>query len=364
MSVILRRRTAAVFLSVLATVALSGISAPASAAPSAPATDVSAAAIKRYVALGDSYTAGPLIPLPRLDPIGCLKSTSNYPAYLSWKLGLWSYTDASCSGAQTVHMTTPQSVPLGTNRPQLDRLTPDTDLVTLGIGGNDFGTFGKLVDTCPELRDTNPTGSPCRDHYTVDGVDTITANFPAIGDRIAAVINEIKRRSPQARILVVGYPRLLPPEGTCPDVIPFADGDYRWADSVEQGLNQAIREAAERTGAEYVDTYGPSLGHDACAGDEAWINGKNHNLLAAASYHPFASYMAAAASLIYDQLRGVPPDAERAAAAARAARAELQAALATRAVSAQDIPVQGRRAAAALGLVHGGTETAGICPVR
>jgi hypothetical protein len=33
-----------------------------------------------YVALGDSYTAGPLIPVVREDAPGCFRSTSNYPA--------------------------------------------------------------------------------------------------------------------------------------------------------------------------------------------------------------------------------------------------------------------------------------------
>jgi len=40
-------------------------------------------------------------------------------------------------------MTTPQSVPLGGMSPaQFDRLAPTTDLVTLGIGGNDAGLPG------------------------------------------------------------------------------------------------------------------------------------------------------------------------------------------------------------------------------
>ena len=36
-----------------------------------------ASAANRYVGLGDSYAAGPLIPL-QLQPFGCLKSNNNY----------------------------------------------------------------------------------------------------------------------------------------------------------------------------------------------------------------------------------------------------------------------------------------------
>ena len=45
-------------------------------------------------------------------------------------------------------MTGPQSVIGGTNAAQFDSLTPDTDLVTVGVGGNDRIGFGDIVTTC------------------------------------------------------------------------------------------------------------------------------------------------------------------------------------------------------------------------
>ena len=66
----------------------------------------------QYVALGDSYTAGPLIPNPVL-PIGCLKSSNNYPRTTAPRIGQ-TLKDASCSGAKTTHMTTRRtSIPTG-----------------------------------------------------------------------------------------------------------------------------------------------------------------------------------------------------------------------------------------------------------
>src|SRR5437879_1488004 len=111
-----------------------------------------AAQVNHYVALGDSYTAGPLIPWLPLDPGGCAKSTNNYPSLLAAKLKPKKFTDASCSAADTTNMTKPQHTFLGTNAPQFNALTKDTDLVTIGIGGNDFGVFGSLINTCPALR--------------------------------------------------------------------------------------------------------------------------------------------------------------------------------------------------------------------
>ncbi|GLY67185.1 SGNH/GDSL hydrolase family protein [Amycolatopsis taiwanensis] len=256
-----------------------------------------------YVALGDSYTAGPLIPLQRLDPVGCLRSTSNYPAQLAFRLFARSFTDVSCSGADTSDMTSPQDIPLGTNPPQLNALRPDTDLVTLGIGGNDFSVFGTLVGVCPGLRASDPTGNPCQRQFTVDGVDTVKAKIAQTRNNIAAVLTEIHARAPHAKVLAVGYPRIAPPSGTCPDILPFADGDYAWLNSVEEALNGAISDAAAADGkTSYVDTFTPSLGHDACSASP-WINGQHTNVLAAAAYHPFFAGMRGMAQAIYASLR-------------------------------------------------------------
>jgi lysophospholipase L1-like esterase len=257
---------------------------------------------QRYVALGDSYTAGPLIPLQRIDPLGCFRSTSNYPAQLALRLLTRSFTDVSCSGADTGDMTAAQSVLLGSNPPQLDALRPDTDLVTLGIGGNDYGVFGTLVGTCPGLRASDPTGNPCQRQFTVDGVDTIKAQLTRTRANITAVLAAIHQRSPHAKVLAVGYPRIAPPSGTCPNVLPFADGDYAWLSSVEEALNAAVAGAAADGDASYVDTFTPSLGHDACAGAAAWINGKDVQLTAA-PYHPNFAGETALAKIAYAALR-------------------------------------------------------------
>ncbi|WP_209648064.1 SGNH/GDSL hydrolase family protein [Kibdelosporangium banguiense] len=256
---------------------------------------------ERYVALGDSYTSGPGIPWPRLDRLACYTSTNNYPAWLADNLGLPSYTDGSCGGADTTNMLQPQTPPLpfGTHPPQFSFLRADTDLVTIGIGGNDFGVFGTLTSRCPELRSSDPTGSPCRNEFTVNGVDTMQQKVAMTGDRVRAVLSGVHERSPDAKVVLVGYPRIVPPTGTCPNVLPIADGDLRWLDEVEQALNNALETAANADGrTTFVDMYPASLGHDACAGQSAWIQGKDNNLLAAIKYHPFKAGMVGVANEI------------------------------------------------------------------
>jgi lysophospholipase L1-like esterase len=269
---------------------------PATAAAAAPA-------YAHYVALGDSYTSGPLIPLQRLDPLGCGRSTLNYPSLLARELRVATFTDVSCAGAQTGHMRAPQDVSLGRNAPQFTALRADTDLVTIGLGGNDDQVFRQVIDTCPGLRSADPTGNPCERHFTVDGVDTIASTITRTRVSLLDVLRGIRERAPMATVLAVGYPRILPATGYCPEILPFADGDYAWLTRVEQELDAALAGAAADAGVSYVDTFGPSLGHDACApAGAAWINGKDLDPLAAADYHPFRSGMEGVASVVRGHL--------------------------------------------------------------
>ncbi|WP_239456355.1 GDSL-type esterase/lipase family protein [Nocardioides solisilvae] len=256
-----------------------------------------------YVALGDSFTAGPLIPPTALIP--CARTTRNYPRILAARLGV-ALTDVSCSSARTEHMANPQAGIGGTAPPQFDALRPDTDLVTLGIGGNDGGLFGTLIDRCPELAETDPQGSPCRDEFTQGGVDLMAAKITKTKADVLDVLDGIRERSPEAEIAVVGYLRLMPETGSCTNgAVPMTSLDMLWADEIQRTLNTALAEAAAEKGARYVDTYGPSRGHDACAGEDAWVQGKWIDPLKAMEYHPFASGMEASAKMVYETLFGV-----------------------------------------------------------
>ncbi len=57
-----------------------------------------------YVALGDSYTAGPLIPNQQPNPLGCLKSDHNYRHLVALALQVPTFRDASYSGATTANI--------------------------------------------------------------------------------------------------------------------------------------------------------------------------------------------------------------------------------------------------------------------
>jgi lysophospholipase L1-like esterase len=217
-----------------------------------------------FVALGDSYAAGNLIPWsPSGTPAGCLRSTHNYGADAAAALGR-TYIDAACTGATTADMTAPQSVLLGTNPPQLSFLGADDSVVTLTIGGDDLGFLG-ILETCARMSLTDPFGNPCQRHYTAGGTDQLASKIAATAPKVAAVLHAIHTRAPNARVLVVGYPDILPNTGDgCWPLVPFAFGDVPYLRGIEIGLNQMLAGAAAANGAAFVDTYTATIGHDAC----------------------------------------------------------------------------------------------------
>lgn len=254
-------------------------------------------AYDEYVALGDSYTAAPLVPPTDTSTI-CLRSGVNYPALVAAAMPGTEVTDVSCSGATTANTVRPQSGLGGSVPPQFDALTRGTDLVTVGLGGNDESLFVNLLGRCTELAAQDPTGAPCED-AAAGGVDFETLQS-TIRDNLARVVRGVRERSPEARVLLVGYPQLVPESGTC-DLLPLAAGDYPFARAINEGLNQAMSDAAEATAAEYVDVWEPSAGHDICA-DEPWVNGRITSATTALAYHPLAAGQEAVAELVLARL--------------------------------------------------------------
>jgi lysophospholipase L1-like esterase len=244
------------------------------AAMAGPA-DAGAGPISSYAALGDSYTAGAgLFPIDGSPQAGsCWRSAVNYPHLVAAAIAPGHFTDISCSGATTKNMREPQPFNGESNPPQFVALNANVDLVTVGIGGNDV-PFAELVSACGQRDTLRPTGSPCKDHFTVDGVDTTDAKIAAVAPKLAAVIRGIRSRAPRARVLVVGYPVLLPPSKGCWPGVPISSGDVPWLDGFEKRLNAMIAQQARANGAEFVDTYTSSIGHDMCkpAGTK-WVEG-------------------------------------------------------------------------------------------
>ena len=263
----------------LALAALAGATVASLQQPTVLAAPSEHAGPKTMVALGDSFASGPLVPVQYEQPWGCLRSSLNYAHQVANELAL-QLTDVTCSGADTddmwdTHGVSPEEefAEYGGsfgyeghpgNPPQLDALREDTDVVTLQIGGNDIG-FGSLATTCGEGA---IAGDGCREAVAAEQpFERIAETAP----KIAAVLDEIHRRSPGADIYVLGYSGIfkIGETASCP-AMGVGEEDAQYLRSIQEALNAMIQSVADASdlaysdAARYVDVYGPSAGHTAC----------------------------------------------------------------------------------------------------
>lgn len=260
-----------------------------------PVIDTEVTSSIDYVAMGDSFSAGPFIGTMRSDPTGCARSKDNYPAFLADWLDVASYTDVTCSAATTVDLYKQMTLfDGGTTRPQLDAVSADTDLVTLGIGGNDFGIYDSLIE-CQ------------RPDLAVCAVDELRTDARKVAARIEQAVRRITRVAPEAEVYVVGYPDILPTEGTCKAVGASAEVLGPVTD-VAGLLNDSLRRGATAAGGSYVDMEAVSEGHDVCAKGRAWVNGPRFRAGIAAPFHPKVNGMRAVATEVFREVTGEDPE--------------------------------------------------------
>jgi GDSL-like lipase/acylhydrolase family protein len=253
-----------------------------------------------WAGVGDSYAAGPLIPNQQLNPLGCLRSDHNFAHLAAAALGK-SLADVSCSGAKTDDMTAPQNVTPGPNPPQFNALTADTQIVTLQIGGNDIG-FTSILQNCATAK---PFAHPCRDRYVVNGHDTLADKIAATAPKVAAVLQGIHTRSPDARVFVVNYAAILPEIGIgCWPQVPIAFSDVSYLRGVERNLNAMLAQQATANRARIVDDYTASIGRDACKSPTTrWVEPLVPANLAA-PFHPNARGEAGIAAVVVGAVPG------------------------------------------------------------
>lgn len=254
-----RRRSFVALLgsALMAATGLVGVAAPAA----------HAATPLNYVALGDSYSAGPLDG-PVTGNLLCLQSSASYPYDTAAHLGA-SLNDVSCSGADSANVTSTSQYP-GV-APQVDALSSSTRLVTLTDGGNDNDLFVSALLDCGaiDILDVFNIGSPCKAVYGNTFVSEVNSDASTIEHTFATV----KADAPNAQVYVLGYPDILPSSGGCYPTVPLTNGDTSYLNTLELDLNAAIQAGAAQAGVHFVSDYSQFEGHGACAsGSNQWIN--------------------------------------------------------------------------------------------
>ncbi len=244
----------------------------------------------RYVALGSSYAAGP-------DSNGvidtrCMRTGDDYPHLLAAALRL-TLTDVSCSGSiipDILH----RAQPARADAPQIDAVTPDTDLVTVTTGGNDVQYIGRLtaISCANELARAATTAATrhCRNEHARR--PPLPADFVRLEREFVDVVDAVHRRSPHALVVIVNYLPVLDTRATtCPSV-PLSPAEAATAVTTFDGLRVATAAAARATASILVDAAFYGADHTACS-SAPWVYGYRMP----APYHPNADGRAAMAKL-------------------------------------------------------------------
>ncbi|GAB2633894.1 SGNH/GDSL hydrolase family protein [Prescottella soli] len=246
------------------------IAAASGMATHAVALAAPAAAFPRgieYVNLGDSFSAGSgVAPMASGQLPQCWQSEQNFAHIIAAESG-YRLTDVSCGGAKTEDFYRPQYSGM---RPQLDALSPSTELVTVMIGGNNNNTFVGAMATCVAAFAASPGAfEPCKSRYGASLSEPIVSQtYPAL----VQALDDVHARAPRAHVIVVGYPWLLPAADGCFPQYPIAPGDVPYLRDLQATLNDAIARAATETGTAFVATAQVSEGHDGCKPlGERWI---------------------------------------------------------------------------------------------
>ncbi|MCX2949188.1 SGNH/GDSL hydrolase family protein [Lentzea sp. NEAU-D7] len=282
-------------------VVLTAVLAALGIAPAAGATRSTS-----LVVLGDSYASGTGAGSYQDGTAGnCWRSNNSYGEQVAAGLRaagrLGSFTNVSCSGAATADLSRPFK-----DRPaQLDALRRGTDLVLLTVGTNDvdYATYGGI---CVQA---DCTGAP---------TEAILARLPQMGGNVTALLTEIRKRSPYARVVVVGYGRQVSasdnPPGVALDpicgegVLTTAERSQgnQVADGIDATLRSAVAEARyQGVNATYASPFsrpGTFEGHALCESGTPFLRG--FDALAPgqegpeAVFHPNQQGQAALASLV------------------------------------------------------------------
>jgi hypothetical protein len=146
-----------------------------------------------------------------------MRSTQNYAHLLAKARGL-NLTDVTCSGATTQHILESGQF---FQPPQVDALRPNTELVTITVGGNDVSYLGNLVAWSSQQ---DPDRIPfvgrllARTATPEAEVDRALAILP---DRLARIATEVRQRSPRAILVFVDYTTV----GWPPSLMPIFSKD-------------------------------------------------------------------------------------------------------------------------------------------
>jgi lysophospholipase L1-like esterase len=230
---------------------------------------------RNYVAQGDSYASG--TGTREYYDTGCLRSNHAYAKQLASQEGMV-LNHVACSGARIPDV----------RANQLGALSDTTDLVTISIGGNDAG-FANVITQCAK-----PWPWTCT--ADIDNARSFISN--TLPGQLDSLYTEIETRAPNARVMVIGYPRLFNGQ-ECNFFARISGSEQSALNGVADLLAGKIAGIASAHGFDFVDPRDAFNHHRVCDSVE-WVNGLSNPIVE--SYHPNRLGHDAFTGLISDML--------------------------------------------------------------
>ncbi|MFG3254866.1 SGNH/GDSL hydrolase family protein [Streptomyces sp. NPDC048172] len=246
--------------------ALASVCLAFTAAPGANAADGGEPkAAGKYVALGDSYAVAPGTGEYDNPDDPCRRGPSTYSRLWAQQHSSYAFVEASCSGATTAEVQS-QQVP---------QLTADTTLATVQVGGNDVG-FVEVLKNCILTAD---------DKDCLAGVDAAKAAATSqLPGALANTYAAMRAKAPNAKVVVMGYPRLYTIGGSC-GILGLSDAEREALNSAADTLAAVTSEQAKKAGFTYVDPRESFDPHTICSDNDTWVTSLEWSDLDE-SYHP------------------------------------------------------------------------------
>ncbi|MEJ2410411.1 MAG: SGNH/GDSL hydrolase family protein [Novosphingobium sp.] len=222
----------------------------------------------RYVAMGSSYAAGPLLPPAKPGaPARCGQSLNNYPTLLAERFGMV-LVDRSCSGATTSHVLGPW----GDIPPQIESVNAETKLITVTIGGNDLNYVGNLFSaTCAfHAQALAASGTKAKACPRVR-VPT-EADYARDEAQLTEIAQRVRAAAPKARLVFVQYLTPLPPAGKLCSVTPVSEVNAAIIREIGKRLAEITGRVALANGALVIEMNQASAMHTPCDPDP-WMIG-------------------------------------------------------------------------------------------
>lgn len=240
-----------------------------------------------YVAVGDSYAAGTGAGAPgRPANTPCWQSHPGYVDVVGGTGRVNPVANGACHGAALSPASPAYDGATPTVAQQIGGLAVaqvlngSTGLVSITAGANDVGVY-RVLFVCATL-DQKSCG---------DAVAGAGAALPALGTGLTQTYAAIHGVAPNARIAVLGYPRLFAPATGIP-VIPAAN--QALVNQATQALNNTIANAVATANAvysanaQYVDVTSRFAGHEANSLDP-WLVLDTADPFADYNFHPNAA---------------------------------------------------------------------------